>query len=194
MEQQHRAVNLINNLIYNSTCALLLSPDLDGSAYDHDGIVQRSLCLLCELFCSTPQDDGARLGLRTALEEIIPADIAVVRGHVQCTDVILWRRRTKDVTSYLSPPTWTSSKRSHCPRTSSVRAPTVVWMEPPQAWRSHYTQSVTFKLIVIEEIWSVAHMDSILTLMKLHSCRDQFIFLLEINSTHLFNIFFGLSK
>lgn len=37
--------------------------------------------------------------------------------------------------SCLSPPTWTSSKSSHCPRTSSVIAPTEVWMEPPQAWR-----------------------------------------------------------
>lgn len=43
--------------------------------------------------------------------------------------------------SHLSPPTWTSSKSSHCPSTSSVIAPTDVWMEPPQAWWLHYTVS-----------------------------------------------------
>lgn len=49
------------------------SPDLDGSADDHDGVVQRPLRLLCELFCPTPQDDGARLCLRAALKEVVPA-------------------------------------------------------------------------------------------------------------------------
>lgn len=34
---------------------------------------------------------------------------------------------------YLSPPIWVSSKTSHRPRTSSDRALTLVWMEPPQA-------------------------------------------------------------
>lgn len=56
------------------THTLCVSTDLDGSAHDHDGIVQRSLRLLCELFCSAPQDDGARLRLRTALKEVIPTD------------------------------------------------------------------------------------------------------------------------
>lgn len=55
------------------------TPNLDGSAYDHDGIVQRSLRLLCELFCPSPQDDGARLCLRAALKEVVPT-----RAHEPC--------------------------------------------------------------------------------------------------------------
>lgn len=47
--------------------------DLGGSADDHDGIVQRSLRLFCELLRPAPQDDGARLSLRAALKEVIPA-------------------------------------------------------------------------------------------------------------------------
>lgn len=47
--------------------------DLDGAAHDHDGVVQRALGLLHELLGPTPQDDGARLGLRAALKEVIPA-------------------------------------------------------------------------------------------------------------------------
>ena len=59
------------------------STDLDGSAYDHDGVVQRSLRLLRELFRSAPQDDGARLRPRTALQEVIPTDTDV---RVSCHD------------------------------------------------------------------------------------------------------------
>lgn len=59
-------------------------------------------------------------------------------------DVCYSLERIRRESSYLSPPTWTSSKTSHCPRTSSVIELTVVWIEPPQAWRSHYTQSVWF--------------------------------------------------
>lgn len=55
-----------------------MSTDLDGPAYDHDGIMQRSLRFLCELFCSAPQDDGARLCLRAALKEVIPTDTEMV--------------------------------------------------------------------------------------------------------------------
>lgn len=51
------------------------------------------------------------------------------------------KKRCKTWMSYLSPPTWTSSKSSHCPRTSSVMEPTEVWMEPPHAWRSHHANS-----------------------------------------------------
>ena len=38
--------------------------------------------------------------------------------------------------AHLSPPTCTSSNSSHWPRTSGVMAPTLVCMEPPQAWRT----------------------------------------------------------
>lgn len=38
---------------------------------------------------------------------------------------------------YLSPPIWASSKSSHCPRTSSVRTLTLVWIDPPQACNVH---------------------------------------------------------
>lgn len=63
------------------------STDLDGSAYDHDGIMQRSLRLLCELFRPAPQDDGARLCLRAAFEEVIPADTDMM--GVSCGRVVI---------------------------------------------------------------------------------------------------------
>lgn len=47
--------------------------DLDGSADDHDGVVQRSLRLLGELLGSAPQDDGARLRLGAAFKQVVPA-------------------------------------------------------------------------------------------------------------------------
>lgn len=59
---------------------------------------------------------------------IICLAITLMYGHNRCL-------------SHLSPPTWTSSKSSHCPSTSLVIAPTDVWMEPPQAWWLHYTVS-----------------------------------------------------
>lgn len=52
---------------------VLCTTDLDGPANNHNGVVQGALRLLCELLGSTSEDDGARLGLRAALEKVIPA-------------------------------------------------------------------------------------------------------------------------
>ena len=49
--------------------------DLDGTSHDHDGVVQGALCLLHELLRPAAQQDGARLGLGAALEEVIPAQV-----------------------------------------------------------------------------------------------------------------------
>lgn len=68
----------INKSITLCTHTFPFSTDLDGSAYDHDGVMQRSLRLLCELLCPAPQDDGARLCLWTALKEVIPTDTDVM--------------------------------------------------------------------------------------------------------------------
>lgn len=47
--------------------------DLYRPAHDHDGVMQRAVRLLHELLGTASQDDGARLGLRAALEEVVPA-------------------------------------------------------------------------------------------------------------------------
>lgn len=62
------SLNSTRNNQHLKTCAA----DLDGSAHDHDGIVQRPLRLLCELLGPAPQDDGACLCLRAALKEVVP--------------------------------------------------------------------------------------------------------------------------
>lgn len=41
---------------------------------DHDGIVERSLRLRDELLRSSSQEDGARLRLAAALEEVVAAN------------------------------------------------------------------------------------------------------------------------
>lgn len=125
--------------------------DLDGPADDHDGVVQGALRLLRELLGSTSEDDGARLGLRAALEKVIPA--RRIDGFDQPTyprPKLHRERQTlkKNWNSDLSPPTWTSSKSSHCPRTSSVMEPTEVWMEPPHACVSHPAKSFTLMPIL----------------------------------------------
>lgn len=132
--------------------------------------MQGALRLLRELLGSTSEDDGARLGLRAALEKVIPArrinrfDQPTYQ-RPECTVSVTLLK--KDWKSYLSPPTWTSSKSSHCPRTSSVIEPTEVWMEPPHAWGSHPTKTSTlmqtFKIQV--DLWRVVF--RVLTIMVL---------------------------
>lgn len=41
-----------------------------GTSNNHDGIVEGALCLLEELFCTATQDNGARLSLRAAHEQV----------------------------------------------------------------------------------------------------------------------------
>ena len=47
---------------------------LDCSPDDHDGVVERPLGLLDELFSAAAHDDGARRGLGTATEHIVPGE------------------------------------------------------------------------------------------------------------------------
>lgn len=61
------------------------APYLDGSPHYHDGIVQGPFRLLHELLGASSQDYRARLGLRAAREEVIPA-----KGTTQ-----QWLRQTK---------------------------------------------------------------------------------------------------
>lgn len=42
----------------------------EGAAHDHDGVVEGAFRLLEELFRATSQDDGARLSLRAAHEQV----------------------------------------------------------------------------------------------------------------------------
>ena len=175
------------------------STDLDGSAYDHDGIVQRSLGLLCELFGSAPQDDGARPCLRASFEDVIPVDTDGI--GVSCWRVVSLscsvKKKEKDKTalvpSYLSPPTWTSSKMSHCPRTSSVILLTEVWMEPPHAWRSHYTQSVRnysnhlshqHQNYIYKQLWKSYHHGP-LQIFLLHSASTEQVSVSKVLSGHI---------
>ena len=46
----------------------------DGAPNDHDGVVERSLRLLHELFGSATQHYGRRLGLLTASEQVESAN------------------------------------------------------------------------------------------------------------------------
>lgn len=103
-----KKVNSTSNYI---TQVLSVHTDLDGPAYNHDGIVQRALRLLCELLCATSQDDGARLGLRAALEKVIPArrtegfDQSTYRSPRHTVSIRLWRRGFQPgcLTSLLQP-------------------------------------------------------------------------------------------
>lgn len=45
---------------------------LDGTAHNHNGIVQRALCFLNKLSSTATHDNGARLGLGAALEKVVP--------------------------------------------------------------------------------------------------------------------------
>lgn len=99
-EQQHNAVNKYELIKYGYMLGVTTPwmTDLDGSAYNHDGVMQRSLSLLRELLGSAPQNDSARLRLRTALKDVIPADrrgcepvqsSGSCNGHLQVYGVIL---------------------------------------------------------------------------------------------------------
>jgi len=47
---------------------------LDGAPHDHDGVMERPLCLFEELFSSTSQNDGTRFGVFTTLENVKPIE------------------------------------------------------------------------------------------------------------------------
>ena len=55
---------------------------LRGTSHNHDGIVERALCFFHELLCTTADDDGASLGLRTTGEKVEPDNISNVNFAV----------------------------------------------------------------------------------------------------------------
>ena len=66
-------------------------PIPNRSLHDHDGVVQTSLHLGDELLRPAPQDEGARFGLRAALEEIeaLAADLTLLEPFAGAQVVVL---------------------------------------------------------------------------------------------------------
>ena len=66
-------------------------PVPNRSLHDHDGVVQTPLHLGDELLCTPSQDEGARLGLGAAFEEIeaLAADLALLESFAGAEVVVL---------------------------------------------------------------------------------------------------------
>jgi hypothetical protein len=55
---------------------------LDGSAHDHDGVMQRALCFINELLRASTQHHGSGLGLWAALEEVEALSTNLCSSHI----------------------------------------------------------------------------------------------------------------
>lgn len=65
--------------------------------------MQRPLRLLCELFSSASQDDGACLGLRAALKEVIPTGTDMVDSSSQSHRAWIYSLLKKRIQKFFLP-------------------------------------------------------------------------------------------